>query len=62
MNGCQVLPLDPGKRRKTQQEELPSLSAMNTDGVMYLPVERRQADIHDCEEMHERRQRRAGGG
>jgi hypothetical protein len=62
MNSCQILPLDPRKRRKTQQEELPCLSAMSTDGVMYLPPERRQADIHDYEEMHERRQRRAGGG
>jgi len=62
MNGCQVLPLDPAKRRRPQQEELPSLSAMNSDGVMYLPLERRQADIHDCDEMHQRRQRRANGG
>jgi hypothetical protein len=31
---------------------------MMADGVMAFPVERRQAAIHNCDELQERRQRR----
>jgi hypothetical protein len=31
---------------------------MMADGVMAFPVERREAAIHDCDELQERRQRR----
>lgn len=58
MNKCKVLPLDPGKRRAARHDEPPAWSAMMSDGVMAFPVERRQAAIHDCEELQERRQRR----
>jgi hypothetical protein len=56
MNNCQVLPLDARKRRRAAQEtELPAYSAMTADGVMVLPVERRQAEVVDCDELRERR-------
>jgi hypothetical protein len=58
MNKCIVLPLDPGKRRAVRHDEPPAWSAMMADGVMAFPVERRQAAIHDCDELQERRQRR----
>ena len=61
MNGCKILRLDPTRRRKAAPPEPPALSAIVSDGVMHFPVERRQADVHDCDEMHERRQRRFGG-
>jgi hypothetical protein len=35
---------------------------MISDGVMHFPVERHQADVHDCTEMHERRRQRQSGG
>ena len=58
MNKCIVLPLDPGKRRVVRQDEPPAWSAMMADGVMAFPVERREAAIHDHDELQERRQRR----
>jgi hypothetical protein len=58
MNKCKVLPLDPGKRRVVGHDEPPAWSAMMADGVMAFPVERRQAAIHDCDELQARRQRR----
>jgi hypothetical protein len=61
MNGSKIVRLDPSRRRKIPPQEPPALSAMITDGVMHLPVERRQADVHGCDEMHERRRRRQAG-
>ena len=61
MNGCKILRLDPARRRKAAPQEPPALSAMISDGVMHLPVERRQADVHNCDEMHERRRQRQSG-
>jgi hypothetical protein len=61
MNGCKILPLDPARRRKAAPQEPPALSAMTSDGVMYLPAERNQADVHDSDEMHERRRQRQSG-
>ena len=58
MNRCTVLPLDPSKRRRIQKDEPPAYSAMVADGVMVLPVERRDADIHGSDEIEERRQQR----
>ena len=62
MNGCKIVRLDPARRRKAAAPEPPALSAMISDGVMHFPVERRQADVHDCDEMHERRRKRQAGG
>ena len=62
MNGCKILRLDPARRRKAAPQEPPALSAMISDGVMHLPVERCQADVHDCDEVHERRRQRQSGG
>ena len=61
MNGGKILRLDPARRRKAAPQEPPALSAMISDGVMHLPVERRQADVHDCDEVHERRRQRQSG-
>jgi hypothetical protein len=62
MNGCKILRLDPARRRKAAPQELPALSAIVSDGVMHFPVEQRLADVHDCDEMHERRRHRPAGG
>ncbi|MDB5757192.1 MAG: hypothetical protein JWM30_481 [Burkholderia sp.] len=61
MNGCTILHLDPARRRKATPQEPAAFSAMISDGVMHFPVERRQADVHDCDEMHERRRQRQSG-
>ena len=61
MNGCKVVHLDPARRRKATPQEQPAHSAMISDGVMHFPVERHQADVHDCTEMHERRRQRQSG-
>lgn len=58
MNVCKILRLDPARRRKAMPEEPPAHSAMMSDGVMHFPVERRQAEVHGCDEMHERRRQR----
>jgi hypothetical protein len=58
MTACKILRLDPARRRREASQDLPALSAMASDGVMHFPVERRQADVHDCDEMHERRRLR----
>ena len=62
MNGCKILRLDPARRRKAVPQESPALSAIVSDGVMHFPVEHRLADVHDCDEMHERRRHRQSGG
>lgn len=61
MNGCKILRLDSTRQRKATAQESPAFSAMVSDGVMHFPVERRQADVHDCDEMHERRRQRQPG-
>ena len=61
MNGCKILRLDATRRRKANPPESPALSAMVSDGVMHFPVERRKAEVHDCDEMHERRRQRQSG-
>ena len=61
MNVCKILRFDPARRRQHLPDEPPALSAMSSDGVMYLPAERRQADVHDCDEMLERRHERQSG-
>jgi hypothetical protein len=58
MNGCKILRLDSARRRQAPPQEPPACSAMISDGVMHFPVERRQAEVHDCDEMHERRRQR----
>lgn len=61
MNDCKIVRLDPARRRRTTPAQPPALSAMISDGVMHFPVERRQADIHDCDEMLERRRQKQAG-
>jgi len=61
MNACKIVRLDPSRRRKAAPEP-PAFSAMISDGVMHFPVERRQADVHHCDEMQERRRQRQAGG
>ena len=61
MNGCKILRLDPARQRKATVKDPPAHSAMTSDGVMHFPVERREADVHDCDEMHERRRQRQAG-
>jgi hypothetical protein len=62
MNSCKILRLDPARRRKAASQEPAALSAIVSDGVMHFPLERRQADVHDCDEMHARRRHRQSGG
>lgn len=62
MNGCKILRLDPARRCKPATAEPPALSAMTSDGVMHFPVERREAEVHDCDEMRQRRRQRQSGG
>jgi hypothetical protein len=59
MVSCQILRLDPSKRRGDAGETaLPAYSAMTADGVMVLPAQRRQAEVVECEEVEQRRRRR----
>lgn len=59
---CQILRLDPRKRRSAPAETaLPAYSAMSADGVMAFPAQRREAEIVECEEMRERRRLREAG-
>jgi len=59
---CQILRLDPSKRRSAPaQTELPAYSAMTADGVMAFPAQRRQAEVVECEEMEQRRRLREAG-
>jgi hypothetical protein len=60
---CKILRLDPCKARRVHPEmELPAYSAMTADGVMSFPVERRQAEVVDWEELCERRRQREADG
>lgn len=60
--GCQILRLDPRKRKGAPSEAaLPAHSAMTADGVMAFPTPRRQAVIVESAEMQQRRRLREAG-